>query len=80
MVINNKDIKSIVKKLGDFFSSFSSLPMVLNLQVTLILGSKQGPVMLTMVPPSMCPFSGAKVKGKFVPTVKKIMQIKNNFL
>ena len=54
--------------------------MVLNLQVTLILGSKQGPVMLTMVPPSMCPFSGAKVKGKFVPTVKKIMQIKNNFL
>ena len=45
--------------------------MVLNLQVTLILGSKQGPVMLTMVPPSMWPFSGANVKGKLVPTIKK---------
>ena len=55
----------VIKK-GEFF-----LPMVLNLQVTLILGSKQGPVMLTMVPPSMCPFSGANVRGKFVPTMKK---------
>ena len=33
-----------------------------------MLGLKQGPVMLTIVPPSMCPFSGAKVKGKLVPT------------
>ena len=30
-------------------------------------GSKQGPVRLTMVPPSMFPFSGANTKGRFAP-------------
>jgi hypothetical protein len=47
-----------------------SLSLVLNLQVTLIPGRKQGPVRLTIVPPSMWPFSGAKVRGRLVPTEK----------
>ena len=27
-------------------------------------------IMLTIVPPNMCPFSGAKVSGRLVPTAK----------
>ena len=56
-----------------------SLSLVLNLQVTLIPGMKQGPVKLTMVPPSMCPFSGAKVSGRLVPTVEGIGYRKSQF-
>ena len=41
---------------------------MLNLQVTLVPWGKQGPVRLTMVPPSMFPFSGANTSGRFVPT------------
>ena len=37
------------------------------LQVTLVPGTKQGPVRLTMVPPSMFPFSGANTSGKLAP-------------
>jgi hypothetical protein len=45
-----------------------SLSFVLNLHVTLMSSSKQGPVMFTIVPPSMWPFSGANVRGRLVPT------------
>ena len=36
--------------------------------------SKQGPVMFTIVPPNMWPFSGANVRGRLVPTEKDIGQ------
>ena len=39
-------------------------------------GSKQGPVRLTMVPPSMFPFSGANTSGRFAP----IRSLNNHFL
>ena len=38
-----------------------------DLQVTLMPGSKQGPVRLTIVPPNMFPFSGANTSGRFAP-------------
>lgn len=41
-----------------------------NLQVIRSLGLKHGPVMLTIVPPSMLPDSGANIKGRFAPSVK----------
>ena len=42
------------------------------LQVTLVPGTKQGPVRLTMVPPSMFPFSGANTSGRLAsPGVKR---------
>ena len=48
-----------------------SLSLVLKRQVTLMSSSKHGPVMFTIVPPNMWPFSGAKVRGRFVPTAKQ---------
>ena len=46
------------------------------LQVTLVPGSKQGPVRLTLVPPNMFPFSGANTRGRLAPTEQKIYEWK----
>ena len=39
-------------------------------------GLKHGPVRLTMVPPSMFPFSGANTSGRFDPTGNREPQLK----
>ena len=41
-------------------------------------GSKHGPVMLTMVPPSMFPFSGANTRGRLDPTAGKEFRKEEN--
>ena len=40
------------------------------LHIIFIFGVKQGPVILTIVPPSIFPLSGAKVRGKVAPAEK----------
>lgn len=39
------------------------------LHIIFIVGSKHGPVILTMVPPSMLPLSGANTRGKLAPSI-----------
>jgi hypothetical protein len=39
-------------------------------------GTKQGPVMLTMVPPNMLPLSGANTNGRFAPAGIEMGRVK----